>query len=330
MPALICRDGQARHRASSRTPSPLLHCPGNGLRQSLCYALAFLLLPLLTSCAERLPPAAQRVLPAELPAAQRAAHRRLPLEGAHNFRDLGGYRTADGQQLRWGLLYRADSLSELDTEDLRYLQRLQLRQAVDFRSPAERAEEPDRLPEDVQITQRPITVGPHGANLRQMFSDAEALKNFDGTHWMQEINRELVQKHTPVFRDWLHDLARSEATPQVFHCTAGKDRTGFAAAMLLTILGVPQETVMQDYLLSQVYGRQQRERMLRRVRIISLFRIDPQVLQPLMGVEASFLEAAFDEIETEYGTMDNYIENGLGVDRDTRRLLRARFLEPPS
>ena len=291
--------------------------------------LPALLLPLfLAGCDYGLPPT--RVVPAEMPAAERAAHRKLPLRGAENFRDLGGYRTEDGRQLRWGLIYRADDLSELNRGDLHYLERLGLKQAVDFRSQAEREEEPDRLPKNVRAVLRPIAVGPGNMDFKEMFSNPENLQNFDGVQWMQEVNRQLVREYTPVYREWLRELAWEEATPQVFHCTAGKDRTGFGAAMLLAALGVPKETIMQDYLLSQAYSEELIKNTLARVRIVSLFQIDPEVLRPILGVEASYLEAAYSEIEKEYGSLQAYLERGLGIDRETKRRLQEKFLEPAS
>ncbi len=290
-----------------------------------------LLLPLLLAgCGDGLPPVSQRVVPAEMPTAERAAHRRLPLGGAENFRDLGGYRTEDGRQVRWGVLYRADSLSQLNRNDRRYIERLGLKEAVDFRSETERAEDPDRLPKNVRIKARPIAVGPQGMDFEEMLSDPEMLKDFDGVQWMQEINRQLVREYTPVYRDWLHELAWKDVTPQVFHCTAGKDRTGFGAAMLLAVLGVPQEVIMQDYLLSQVYSKEATDKLLKWIHAVSLFQLDPEVLRPIMGVEASFLEAAYDEIEKEYGSLEKYLKDGLGIDRETRLRLQEKFLEPAS
>ena len=291
--------------------------------------LPALLLPLfLAGCDYGLPPT--RVVPAEMPAAERAAHRKLPLRGAENFRDLGGYRTEDGRQLRWGLIYRADNLSELNRGDLHYLERLGLKQAVDFRSQAEREEAPYRLPKNVRAVLRPIAVGPDNMDFEEMFSNPENLQNFDGVQWMQEANRQLVREYTPVYREWLRELAWEEATPQVFHCTAGKDRTGFGAAMLLAALGVPKETIMQDYLLSQAYSEELIKNTLTRVRIVSLFQIDPEILRPILGVEASYLEAAYSEIEKEYGSLQAYLERGLGIDPETRRRLQEKFLEPAS
>ena len=106
-----------------------------------------LLLPLL-ACGGGAPPD-QRSIPAELPASAREAARRLPLDGAHNFRDLGGYATSDGRTLRWGVLYRSDALADLSDDDLAYLGRLGLRRVVDFRSPLER--ERDEVLRRVQV-----------------------------------------------------------------------------------------------------------------------------------------------------------------------------------
>ncbi len=298
-----------------------------------CSALVLVLL--LGGCGgpPALPPASERQVPAEAAAATGAVPERLlPVAKAHNVRDLGGYTTVDGRRVKWGELYRADSLGELDSEDVSYLERLGLRRVVDFRSEVEREHEPDRLLAGVEYRLRSITArNAEGEDIVALFRDPKRLNATDTAEVMREINRQLVRDHTPLYRDWLHQLATEEsASPQLFHCTAGKDRTGFAAAILLGALGVPREQLMADYLLSADYRAGHNARRLRVIRLLSLWRIKAEALRPLMTVEASYLQAAFDEAERRYGSFEVYLVEGLGIDAKLRRQLRARFLEPES
>ncbi|MBW2696889.1 MAG: tyrosine-protein phosphatase, partial [Deltaproteobacteria bacterium] len=115
-------------------------------------------------------------------------------------------------------------------------------------------------------------------------------------------------------------------TPALVHCTAGKDRAGFASALILRVLGVPEETVYQDFLRTNVYTAEFIERTLMMIRVASLFRTDPEDVRPLMSVRREYLEAAFDTIDEEYGGFDAYVRNELGVRDEARRALQDRLL----
>lgn len=271
---------------------------------------------------------AERPIPCELPPGDRESWRRLPVEGADNFRDLGGYRTGDGGRLRWGMVYRADGLHRLTDRDLRYLSRLRIRTVVDFREAYEYERAPDRLPDGARAMQLPIAVG--GADLRR---EIVAVLKGEGTRdlseFLVEVGRELVRTHTAVYGEWLRNMAENEgALPQVFHCSAGKDRTGFAAALLLRILGVPQETVVEDYELTNLHLHRLTRRIMRRVRLYSLFRKSGEPVRPMLLAEARYLQASFDAIAQDWGSFDRYVEEGLGLDAAARRRLRDMLVEP--
>jgi len=271
----------------------------------------------------------QRPLVSELPAAERANFRHLPIKGAPNFRDMGGYKTSDGSMVKWGLLYRTDALGDLTEGDQRYLERLNLQRIVDFRVPEEAAEAPDKLPPSLAPHYKPLPVMFNGQNYndfvkRLMSGDTEGL-HLDKL--LVDANRLFVEQGSPIFREWLHGLLETDGA-QAFHCTAGKDRTGFAAAVFLLSLGVPKETVMQDYLLSNQYLKGKNESAIWKMRIFSLGRADTDGVQHLMGVEPSYLQSAFDAMEKNYGSIDNYLREALGVDDAFRAQLRARYLEP--
>lgn len=283
-----------------------------------------LLAALLLACAGLLPPA-ERPIPSQLPEGQREAARRLPLQGAHNFRDLGGYQTPEGLAVRWGVLYRSDKLAELSDDDVAYLSRLGLRRVIDFRSDGERERDPDRLPEGVPVTLLPIAgegldPGQIEKLVRKGDSDAVAQILVTG-------NDAFVREFSPEYRAFLLSLADEENLPALFHCTGGKDRAGFAAALTLMAVGVPREEVMRDYLLTQEYTAESRAAMLRALRIRSLGMLDTAGIEALASARREYLQAAFDAIDSEYGGTDGYIRDGLGIDDATLAQIRRNLLE---
>jgi protein-tyrosine phosphatase len=280
------------------------------------------------ACTRHAPPEA-RAIPGTLPAAEREAARILPLDGAHNARDLGGYAAEDGRHVRWGLLYRSDALGDLSAEDVAYLGRLGVREVVDFRSDPEREREPDRLPASpaLHVVRRPIfgeALDPRALRDRLLSGHARA---DEMRSLLVEANRAFATNFAPVYAGFLRDLADPTNLPALFHCTAGKDRAGFAAAALLLALGVPRETVMQDYLLSNAASESSTRRTLWLVRVFSFFRTDPDDARPLLEARPEYLQAAFDTIDSRYGGDEAFLRNGLGLDPATLTRLRTNLLE---
>ena len=298
-------------------------------RRGAAATLALLVALTAQGCSRGAPPEA-RPIPGALPESARDAARRLPLDGAHNARDLGGYTTADGRRLRWGVAYRSDALGSLSDDDVAYLARLGVREVVDFRSDAEREREPDRLPQipAPRVVRRPIfgqALDPAVLRERLLSGQARAAE-------MSEVlvagNRAFVTDFAAVYGGFLRDLADSENLPVLFHCTAGKDRAGFAAAALLLALGVPRDTVMQDYLLTNGFSQAATDHMLRVLRVASFFRTNPDDARPLFEARREYLQAAFDAIDSRYGSDAAYLRDGLGLDDATRSRLQANLLEP--
>jgi len=290
------------------------------LRALACAAIA------VVGCREA-PPPEERPIPAELPSAERESHRRLPVEGAANLRDLGGYATSDGRSLRWGALYRSDALADLSDADVAYLGRLGLRQVVDFRSEAERERDPDRLPTGPRVVLLPIAgegLDPRDLQDRLLAGDVSAE---EAAAWLVEGNRAFVDEFRETYGTFLRDLADPDHLPTLFHCTAGKDRAGYGAALVLLALDVPRETALHDYLLTNAFTEDKARGLLRMIRIVSLFRADPDDVRPLFEARESYLGAAFAEIDERYGGTDAYLRDALGVDAALRERLRANLLE---
>jgi protein-tyrosine phosphatase len=258
-----------------------------------------------------------------------AAHaRHLPFEGAANFRDLGGYTAAEGKRVRWGRLYRSDALDSLTPADMKRLAGLKVAKITDFRSPGEIAKRPDRLTAQLEARRVPVPLDdplPNAADAEflqalELTNEEEKLARIDrlvATHYYPRIARD----GQAAYSRWLHSLLDApNDSAHVFHCTGGADRTGIAAALLLSVLGVTKDQILGDYLLSNNYVFSARGR--------ALFESKGVTAMPAAyRLHARYLEAAFTVMESEYGSIDNYLREGLGIDDEVKRRLRARYLE---
>jgi len=275
-------------------------------------------------------PSAPLLIPAQLPPEQRAAHRLLNFEGIANFRDLGGYANEQGQQVKWGVLYRSGTFAHSSRADLQGLQQLQLATLIDFRSGGEKEEEPNQLPQPASFTVVEIPTLDEGnkALVGEVMERVES-GNFDGfdpDQFMLTANRQFATEFTPQFRQFIHTVLDAEGKPVAWHCSAGKDRTGFASAILLRVLGVPQETVMRDYMESKQHALEARKNQLLLLRVFKGEEAADK-LAIMMGVEEAWLLAAFEEIDARWGSFDNYVSEGLQLtDRDIAKL-RNQLLE---
>jgi protein-tyrosine phosphatase len=255
--------------------------------------------------------------------------RHVPLEGAHNFRDIGGYTTEDGRQVRWGLFFRSDDLAQLTDADLAKLHTLGIKLVCDFRSPEERAEEPDRLPAQAPpaLVELPIFDQSFSPVAFREKITSGTLGDTDLRQMLIEGNRMFATRYAPQYAVMMERLTRADQLPALVHCTAGKDRTGFASAVVLRTLGVPLETVYEDFLLTNHYTAAEIQRTLWIIRLVSLFRTDPEQVRPVLGVERAYLEAAFSAIEEQYGSFEAYRRDALGVDDAELAAFRGLALE---
>jgi protein-tyrosine phosphatase len=254
--------------------------------------------------------------------------RHLDFSGAKNFRDLGGYRTADNRTVRWGLLYRSDALHKLTNTDHKHLTALMLEHVIDFRVEHEKEQEPDRLP--VELSNRIVEIPIADSSTRVWHESREAfvknLKNMDPVKYMVETNVELATRFTPEIQKFFRELLAVEGRPILFHCAAGKDRTGFTAAVILRLLGVPQETVMADYLLTNQYFMASYKWSLVLLRLTKGRRFAESV-KGFMEAHPLYLSAAFEAMDHEHGSFENYIRHGLGLTETQIEQLKKLYLE---
>lgn len=294
---------------------------------------SFIAISMIAIAAIQFVPAPALVIPAELTADQRVAHRLLNFEGIANFRDLGGYPTSDGKEVKWGVLYRAGTLAESSNADLQALPKLNLNTLIDFRSSAEKEAEPNRLPDPstINVVEIPTLDDGNQAMVEEIMGRIENsdFDGFDPNQLMLEGNRQFASTFTPQFREFVHTVLKADGAPVVWHCSAGKDRTGFAAAILLRILGVPQDVVMQDYLASKQNALEARKSQLM---LLRLFKGDEAAdkLSIMLGVEEAWLTAAFKQIDETWGSFDNYVHTGLQLSDEDISHLRATLLSSPA
>lgn len=240
--------------------------------------------------------------------------RHLNLQGASNFRDLGGYATHDGRIVRWRQMFRSNHLGRLTAADIEMVRALGVRHAFDLRGLDERAGAECGLSE---ITVHSLPIEPTVVAALRARLAAGSLSASDAQEIMRDSYRNYVRHDTHSFRKLFAQLLHDSA-PLVIHCTAGKDRTGFACALLLHALGVPDEVIGEDYLLTNRFYRSDAS---------SATDLPDDVRQAIGSVEASFLAAGFDAIRTDYGHLETYFAEGLGVGERERAKLKARYLQ---
>ncbi|GAA1349816.1 tyrosine-protein phosphatase [Streptomyces beijiangensis] len=243
----------------------------------------------------------------------RLADRLVKLEGSVNFRDAGGYRTADGHWVKMGEVYRSDALDKLTAGDLAKLRRLHIRTVFDLRMESERTAAPDRLPVGAKGVVADVLAGSPTFTTMPTTADGAAKMMTDGEKFMVS-GATAKAAYTKVI-DGVADASPTHAV--VFHCTAGKDRTGWSNAALLTALGVPRPTVMSDYLASNDYRAAANAAAL-----ASMPAAQAAVYKPLLDVRAEYLNSGFDEVAAKYGSFGTYLKDGVGV--DSRELARIK------
>lgn len=254
------------------------------------------------------------------------AARGMGLEGADNFRDFGGYPTQSGRAVGWGHFYRSGNLSTLSQADVDYMARLDIDLVCDFRRDDEQRSDPSRLPasdRQPRVLSLPITPGSQASAL---YSDAASLEGRDAMFaFMVDINREFVCAQSDRFAQMFAAILEQRPRGLIIHCAAGKDRTGFGAALILSALGVSEELILRDYLLTRHYFDPWRE--LPRVRAkYRVDHLDDNALLPMLRVDEAYLGAAYAAVAEGYGSMDTYLKKSLGMGDAERRALAALYL----
>ncbi len=250
-----------------------------------------------------------------------------------NLRDLGGYKTANGATFARGLVYRSNELYNISTNDMLLLAKLNLKNDYDLRRATERNDKPDELPVGVNNVWLDVLADlpPSGSsNLTELLSDPLQANIELGNGKVEELFKATYRLCITLpsakiaYSELFLSLGDENKLPALFHCATGKDRTGWAAAALLTLMGMPEEVVMEDYLRSNEY-------------ILPLYETtiqqfvdgggDPSITLALFGVKEEYLNAALDEMQIKYGSIENYFSDGLGISVDQQTALRNLYLK---
>jgi protein-tyrosine phosphatase len=239
---------------------------------------------------------------------ERGEPRILPLEGGTNFRDLGGYQTENGRRVRWGRVYRSARLFQLTDADLERIEMLGIKTVVDFRQSADAAEFPDRLPEGVAYRGMPVFEDTPMSTRRVIFNRHRLLDVFAGVY-VQHI----VERGAPTFGELMRLLADERHLPLVFHCTAGKDRTGVAAVLILMALGVPREVAVDDYLLTNRSAQTFIDDVNTQLGARNVHGVAVEQLYPLLAASPRLIGAALDYVERRYGGVRPYLRQRAGL-----------------
>jgi protein-tyrosine phosphatase len=245
--------------------------------------------------------------------------------GALNLRDMGGYPAADGRRTRWNVLYRSGTTHAMTAAEVQRLMPYGVRCAYDLRSNTERHEHPSalsRLPGiDYQFVDHDALPG----DIKRLFANPDCRPEHSKS-MMMSAYRKIPFEFRSSFRTLFTHLENGNL-PLIFNCTAGKDRTGVAAALILTAVGVPQELVVEDYLLSERSFDRSCEILLEGSLATIFTETNRDIWEPVMRVDADYLRAAFDEIDRSCGSVTRYLAEELNLSELGRERIRINLLE---
>lgn len=231
----------------------------------------------------------------------------VTLEGQSNFRDLGGFVTEEGRKIKNGLLFRSGALNHLTDHDLDTLTDLNIKTILDFRDKKEAKKSQDRCPGGAVYKNVPINVG----NTSRVFFWLFLRRTKKITNYLLKANRTFVKEFSEEFKEYVRLISDRDNLPLVFHCAAGKDRTGFAAMLFLSAMGVSRKDIVENYMDSNMYNKEYIELI---TNMMAERGFNTDALGAVLKVEESYINTALDIIDNEYGGPVNYLKEVLGAD----------------
>jgi protein-tyrosine phosphatase len=253
-------------------------------------------------------------------------------ERLSNFRDVGGVKTVDGRTFKTGVLFRSDELSRMTPRDVVKLQELKINVICDLRAPKEsRKKQPRVAPsEPLQVVNIPLVEQATEDALfrrRTMFKFLFA-KTGGEQYWefTKAYYHHIAFNQTYRIREVITFLSNEENLPALIHCTMGKDRTGFLVAVIQLLVGVPYETVLEDYLRTNDYLGPRWEKVVKTMRIMTLFQVSPERMRLMVKAHPEFLYEVHDNIIKRFGSIEAYLCDGCGIDLNTQQRLKDRLL----
>lgn len=255
------------------------------------------------------------------------ANRLVDFKKVINFRDIGGLKTKDGKIIKWGKIYRSGHLNKLKKSEFIKFENLGLSTVIDLRTDKEIGKKPDHIPSRMKYFNY------------QAYDDSEDMfsktrKDVIKGRVSPEVSNELVKEFYGLYAT--HDVEKVRTIlntildndkSTLFHCSAGKDRTGMVGAILLSILNVDREVIINEYLLSNNYRENDVAKRMKLAKFGKLFfhNINYEVIENFSWIKPEFIQAMFDEIDKQYGSMDNYIEKGLKISKEQREAYIDKF-----
>ncbi|NDV83791.1 tyrosine-protein phosphatase [Bacteroides sp. 51] len=242
----------------------------------------------------------------------------VKMEGAVNFRDIGGYKTKDGREVIKNRIYRAADISRLTDRDMEKLAERRIYTVIDFRGKKESAMAPDRLLPGTDYTLCPAGSDnlPSTKDLAEMLKDENFLLSMYGAPSMQHYG----SRYKPMFQKL---LSLSDSDALMYHCTGGRDRTGMATALILYTLQVPMDIIEADYVASNIYLAPANKNMYKSM--IELSGLSEEEITERMKLRPELLQNFFAAIKESYGSVENFMEKELGVGAGERAFLIRKF-----
>jgi protein-tyrosine phosphatase len=252
--------------------------------------------------------------------------RLVALEGALNWRDLGGYPTADGRVTKWDCVYRSDGLDQLTDADLDVIADLGIKLVIDFRVDREVDESPSRLPDHPNLRSQRLPIGGDEVEGKSVIETIRAgeLTAYTADD-MAAVYERLLEEFAPVFGEVIHHAGDRANHPMVFHCTAGKDRTGLMAMLLLGALGVSDDDIVTDYELTTHY--RSNKRLLVLAPELEKVGVDVEAVRPFLTAQAPVMAATVARLRRDHGSIEDFLLARAGVDPATLDRLRSALLE---
>ncbi|KMQ65522.1 protein tyrosine phosphatase [Chryseobacterium angstadtii] len=258
---------------------------------------------------------------------QRETENTIKIKKVYNFRTVGNIKNTEGKVLKEGKFYRSGHLHKLKKKSFKELEKLGIKEIIDLRNSKEISDKPDHLPTDIVYHQYSAfeDQGDQLTQAKKLVLKGK-VNGSDADKRMIDFYREYVTENPEVIRKIITGILESQQ-PVLYHCTAGKDRTGITTALILTILKFDKETIYNDYLLSNNYRQKLVFKRLHLADNLHFMypKMDVKVLEKLSWVESAYLDAAFDEINKKYGSIDVYIQQVLGISEDKREEYIKKF-----
>ncbi len=252
--------------------------------------------------------------------------RDIVLQGTYNFRDIGGYKTADGKRIKWGRIYRSALLSNLTKEDLQILEALKVKMVIDFRGPLEIAAYPDKMPINAEYIELPAgsknDAPDDWAGMAESMKLSSSVASDSGSINYYKHISSLGKRYKPMFEELLN---ADKDSAVIIHCAGGKDRTGIAAALIEYTLGVSDNDIVADYVYSNEGRKFYNEEI---ANLLHLKYNVPLDRAKNYGIaKPEFIEATFDEIRKQYGSVNNFLYIELGLDDKKIAKLKELYLD---